>query len=366
MLEQSTAGLRAVVTDALSRADVTDPRSVWRGLGESGVLRALYRPRLDLTRLAVLLEELDRRCPAGVVLSACVQVATVIPLLGDPGAGAVAARVRQAALRGEAVVALAVTDRDAPGSELLDAATRAELREESVVVTGGKNWITNACHSDYALVLARHRAVRHFTSFCWVLVPATATGVSTLAVGEAWFAGAGLGHLSFNDVEVPRDHLVGTPGRALAGFARQIGTERLAGALWARALCRRVLADTHRWLTSPTPAGGRRWDNTAVRERFARCLVEQARIDALCAAHLDPDEGTRADRPSAAMLLKAAIAQGVEHILGECVHLRGADSFRAGGEAALRAAAAMFGIAGGATGAMLAGIADHAEEVLRG
>jgi hypothetical protein len=74
-----------------------------------------------------------------------------------------------------------------------------------------------------------------------------------------------------------------------------------------------------------------------------------------------------ADAQSAAagMALKAAVGASVEQILGECADLRGADAFRDGGEASLRAEAAMFRVAGGATGAMLAGIADHADTLLR-
>ncbi|HXM56357.1 MAG TPA: acyl-CoA dehydrogenase family protein, partial [Candidatus Dormibacteraeota bacterium] len=105
------------------------------------------------------------------------------------------------------------------------------------------------------------------------------------------------------------------------------------------------------------------WENDAVRQRFARCLVELRRIEALCALHGD-GRRNREESAEATMVLKAAIAESVELILGECVQLRGADAFREGGEAALRAEAAMFGIAGGATGAMLSGIADHAAALL--
>jgi hypothetical protein len=64
------------------------------------------------------------------------------------------------------------------------------------------------------------------------------------------------------------------------------------------------------------------------------------------------------------MVLKAAVAQGTDQILGECLQLSGADAFRPGGVAELRTQAAMFGIAGGAEGAMLAGVAGYADELL--
>jgi citronellyl-CoA dehydrogenase len=64
------------------------------------------------------------------------------------------------------------------------------------------------------------------------------------------------------------------------------------------------------------------------------------------------------------MVLKASIAESLEHVLGECARLLGAEAFVDDGLAQLRSEAGMFGIAGGASGAMLAGIADHAEDLL--
>jgi acyl-CoA dehydrogenase len=343
-----------------------DTRAVWRALGQRALIGSLYhddvRRKLRSERLGVLLEELDRQLPVGVVLSVCVQVATVIPLLATMArAGTLAADAAGAALRGEAIVALAVTDSAVSGSSLLDAQTRVRVAADAVVVDGGKDWITNARQCDYALSLCRHAESRHFTSFRWVLIPAAAPGVSVINVGDALFPGAGLGNVRFDRVALTPGHLVGLPGRALTAFSRQIGAERWAGALWARAVCRRVLASTREWLMHRPSNCGTLWDNAAIRERFARCLVELARLDALCAHRgATRDE----DSPVADIVLKAAVGDAVDRILGECADLHGAESFRDGGEAILRAAAGMFGVAGGATGAMLAAIADHADAIL--
>jgi alkylation response protein AidB-like acyl-CoA dehydrogenase len=351
------------LSDALDGVPA-DARAVWRALGRRGVISELYPggPDPAPARLGALLEGLDARLPTGVVLSICVQVATVIPLLLESSRrSARAGELAEACTGGEAIVALAVTDAAAAGSDLLSSGTELRQTEWGAALHGGKDWITNACLCDHALVLARHRPARHFTSFRWVVVPVPAEGLTVHPAGGGLFAGAGLGHLGFDGVEVGDAALVGEPGRGLASVARRLGTERLAGALWARALCRRVLAGTHRWLAGRGLDGRTLWDNDAVRQRFARCLVELRRIEALCALH---DGGAREQPTEATMVLKAAIAESVDLILGECVQLRGADAFREGGEGTLRAEAAMFGIAGGATGAMLAGIADHASTLL--
>jgi acyl-CoA dehydrogenase len=345
-------------------------RALWRALGSGGVIDALYpeRPAREAVdpapaRLCALLTELDARYPVGVTLSVCVQVALGLPLMARAAAGGgLAADVAAAARRGEVLLAIAVTDASGAGSDVLGAGTQVKVGAGGLVLSGGKDWIANAAHHDYALVLSRQQEARHFTSFSWVLVPASTPGVSVIPTGGELFTGAGVAHLRFAGVRLPVTHLTGPPHRALAMFARQAGTERLAGALWSRAMCRRVLATTRKWLGARASGGGVLWDNPAIRERFARCLVEWARLDALCQAYMTLPAVT--SRDAAAMVLKAAAGDSTDKILAECASLRGADGFRAGGEAMLRCEASMFGIAGGATGAMLAGISGYADELL--
>lgn len=362
MSERGIAFRRAVA----ATAQATDARALWRGLGRAGVLARLHdagdEPAgLDRELLGILIAELDAHQPLGAVLAVCVQVASAVPLLRTAADGSPLARaVLAQAIRGESVVALAATDAAVAGSALMDMGTWVDLDGDVATLSGGKDWISNAAACDFALVLARHRPARHFTSFCWVLVPAGHPGVSCEPATSRHFAGAAVGHLRFADVRLDRGHVVGRPGLALADFARHIGTERLAGALWARALCRRALADTYGYLSGRSTGERTLWDNAAVRERFARCLVEWSRLDAMCAAHT-----SAAPTMTAGMLLKAAYAESVDRILDECVNLRGADAFRDGGLAEIRAQAAMFGIAGGATGAMLAGVAEYVDDVLR-
>jgi acyl-CoA dehydrogenase len=346
-------------------------RAVWAALGEAGVLAALYdgsqgergrshAPCAD--HLADLLAALDARVPLGIVLGACVQVATALPILREHAGAGPAAAAYESALRGESLLALAATDAAGAGSDLMSLGTTARLSADHLVLDGEKRWITNACNCDFALVLARHRPQRHFTSFLWVLVPTDAPGVQTSPSTGALLAGSETGTIRLREVVLGRDHVLGTPGRGLATFARHIATERLAGGLWAGSMCRRALADTRRRLAARPLGDASTWDNAAIRERFARCLVGVWRIDAACDAYRATHGGP--DALLTSMLLKTAVAESLDAVLSECAQLVGADAFAPRGLAQLRAEASMFGLGGGAGGAMLAGIADHATDLL--
>ncbi|MFD7660968.1 acyl-CoA dehydrogenase family protein, partial [Actinosynnema sp. NPDC059797] len=256
-----------------------------------------------------------------------------------------------------ATTALAATD-EAAGSDLTALGTEVAVEGDELVVRGAKRWITNATHATWLLVLARRRPGPHFTNFSWVLVPADAPGVTVRPADTDLFAGGGVGHLQFDDVRVPADHLVGRPGRGLAGFARHIAVERLAGALWAVALCRRALDAAKRSLTAREGL----WQLDGVRQRFATCLVQvhqlRALADGLAERIATDHDGT------AGALLKASVGLTVDRVLAECAHLHGAEGFTAAGPHLLRAEAGVFGVGGGVTEVVLGGVADQADRLL--
>jgi citronellyl-CoA dehydrogenase len=309
------------------------------------------------------MRELDARHPTGVVLAVCVQVAAGLPVLSTGIAGSALARAAyQQVCSGEAMLALAATDAGAAGSDLLRLGTRIDIGEHGLLVDGEKRWITNARSARWLLVLGRHRPQTHFTSLAWALVPADAPGVGQAAADGGTFAGAAVGHLSFNAVSLTPEHLLGAPGRGLAVFGRHVTTERLCGALWASARARRVLSATRRLLSERPMGEATMWDNAAVRATFARCVLEWWRVEQLANG-----QATALDEPDAlttSMLLKSSVAEGLQAVLDGCARLHGADGYAPGGLAALAAESTMFGIAGGATDAMLAGVADQAEQLL--
>ncbi|MGW3095100.1 acyl-CoA dehydrogenase family protein [Streptomyces sp. NPDC001102] len=349
-----------------------DAREVLAALAREGCFERLYpdgpAARIDAVLLRRLLSAADARGPQGLVLALLVQLATALPLLAQTASTPVAEKALRAALEGQALLALAATDEQA-GSDLAALATRVDLTvaegaDGAVVLDGTKRWVTSATTADHALVLARHRPGRHFTSFTWLLVPLGAPGVTVHPAGTDLFAGSGVGHLTFSQCRLDRGHLLGRPGRGLALFARNIAVERLASAAWGTELCRRVLSETAERLAGRTIDGTPLDRNPAVRQRLAECAVRVSALDALWHASHERITGER--DATAAAVLKAASGATVEHVLSACAQLWGADGFTAGGIQQLRAEAALFGIGGGATEVVLDTVADRLVPLVEG
>ncbi|MBT2383356.1 acyl-CoA dehydrogenase family protein [Streptomyces sp. ISL-11] len=367
LLDPAAADVDGLLADALAALpDDADARRTAAALGAAGALARLYAGlpagRLHPVPLRKLLAAAEARGRQGTVLALCVQLASALPLLAEGAArSAPAARTLSAVTAGEELLALAATDESA-GSDLTALTTEVDLGEDTLTLRGTKRWVTSALTAGHALVLARHREGRHFTSFTWVLVPLSAPGVTVRAVETELFEGAGLGHIELAGVTLPRDHLVGRPGMGLALFARHIATERLASAAWAIALCRRVLADTERRLAGRTVDGEPLSRSPLVRHRLAGCAVE---VSALHALWTQLHERIATDRDgTAAALLKAASGTTVEHVLAVCGQLQGADGFGTDGVQRLRAESQVFGIGGGTTEVVLGTVADRLDAVL--
>jgi citronellyl-CoA dehydrogenase len=344
----------------------TGAKEIISALGKAGVFTRLYgeRPagRLDPVLLRRLLCAAEARGSQGVVLSLLVQMATAVPLLAEAASTPLAAKTLRSALDGTAMLALAATDAES-GSDLASLGTTVKIGDGDVSVSGTKRWVTSALSADYALVLARHRPGRHFTSFTWVLVPLSAPGVTVRPADTDLFQGSGIGHIEFSEVVLGREHLLGRPGRGLALFARHICVERLASAAWGVDLCRRVIAETERRLSGRLVDGVPLARQPGVRQRLADCAVQ---VSALHALWMTSCERIAVDRDStAAAVLKAASGATVERVLTVCGQLQGADGFSTGGVQHLRAEAAVFGIGGGPTEVVLDTVADRLGTVLR-
>ena len=90
--------------------------------------------------------------------------------------------------------------------------------------------------------------------------------------------------------------------------------------------------------------------------------MEIHKLDALCAGVAGGPDGP--PTPADGMVLKIAGADTVATVLDVCARLWGADGFGDAGVQWLRAEAAMFGIAGGATEPLLTALADRLPELI--
>jgi len=202
----------APLADRMDREDYF-PREVFARLGEHGFLGITIPEKfgglgLSYIAQALVLEEIARVSPA-LALS----VGAHSNLFADNVARNADDDQRAAFLppiaSGEAVGALALTEPDA-GSDAVSIRTTALRHGNHYVLNGTKQFITNGPVADALLVYAKTAPEKGPKGISAFLVRRDAPGFSvTKSLDKMGMRGSPTGELAFQDVEVPRDQLVG-------------------------------------------------------------------------------------------------------------------------------------------------------------
>jgi len=219
----------APIADRMDREDYF-PRDVFARLGAQGFLGLTVPERyggLELSYLAqaLVLEEIARVSPA-LALS----VGAHSNLFADNVARNADDDQRAAFLppiaSGEAIGALALTEPDA-GSDAVSIRTTAERRGGHYVLNGTKQFITNGPVADSMLVYAKTDPGKGPKGISAFLVRRDVPGFSVAkSLDKMGMRGSPTGELAFQDVEVPRDQLVGKENDGVRIMMSGLNVER--------------------------------------------------------------------------------------------------------------------------------------------
>lgn len=206
----------------------------------------------------------------GVGLGLLSQIDIGARILSEHGGSAHLAARLAAALAGEEILALGLTEADC-GSDLRGIATQARKVEGGWRLDGAKWGISNLAVADACIVLARTgdptRPIGGFTLF---YVPRTYAGVAIgPALDTAGHPGT-LGQAVYEDVFVPDEAVVGKPGQGLLHLMSSLAYERVMIAARALGACEAMLAEGVA--------------HARARETFGRPLVDNQHVQFLLAS----------------------------------------------------------------------------------
>ncbi len=206
------------------------PREVWRRMGELGLLGLRTPPayrgeETDLLTIGIAVEEIARgdvNCTYGIFIAALAG-----EMIGRLGAEELRVRWLPPMTRGEAVIALALTEPGA-GSDAQNLACRAVRDGEQYVITGEKSGISLGMVADAGIVFARTDLAKKAAGVTAFLVPLDLPGVARSPLRDMGSRAVGRAVLSFDHVRVPVSHRLGEEG---TGFS-----EVMKGFDWNRVL----------------------------------------------------------------------------------------------------------------------------------
>ena len=234
-------------------------------------------------------------------------------------------------LAGEIRSSFCMTEPDVASSDATNMQATAFIEGDCVVLNGRKWWSSGLGHPHCRLLIfmgITDRSASRYQRHSMILVPLETRGVNIermVPVFGSYDAPFGHGEVSFNDVRVPLDHIIGGPGRGFEIAQGRLGPGRIhhcmrtlgAAERALELLCRRSL---HRVaFGKPLAELGANADVIA----NARIMLEQARLLTLKAAWMLDKSGTKGARSEISQI-KVAVPNIALDIIDQAIQMHGA------------------------------------------
>jgi len=199
----------------------------------------------------------------------------IAPSIRDFGSELLQAKYLVPTLRAEIAWCLGMSEPGA-GSDLAGLSTRAEMYDDRFVVRGQKIWTSGAAHADHCFCFVRTdpKAPKH-GGISVLVIDMKAPGVRVRPLPDLTDRGhADFNEVFFDDVVVPRDHLVGPLHQGWSISAGSLAHER--GMMWLASAARLdgTLERLQALARRPGPDGRRVGDSERFRDTFASLYVD--------------------------------------------------------------------------------------------
>jgi citronellyl-CoA dehydrogenase len=250
------------------------PDSVFRRAGELGYL-GLCMPEDhggqggDYFYSLVRAEAFSHSGSGGLNLGLSVQSDMVMPPIEHFGTDDQKERYLAPSISGEKIACLGISEPSA-GSDVAAIRTRFERDGDHFIVNGSKTFITNGARADFILLLGKTDPDAGHRGVSILLVDMASPGVTvTGTLKKMGMHASDTAEISFEDVSVPAENLLGEDGKGFYQISWQLQGERLVGAIMAVAGAERVFEQTLEYIQSREAFGAPLGKLQAIRHRMA-------------------------------------------------------------------------------------------------
>lgn len=208
-------------------------KDLFKKMGNLGFLGIRYGPQyggqgLDYWYDTLFLEELGHIEALGLSVAIAVQTHMATPAIDEFGSDYLKETYLKAAIAGEMIGAIAVTEPDA-GSDVAALSTTAKKDGGDYLINGSKIYITNGTQADFFTLLAKTSEEPGYHSFSLLVVPADLPGVTVGRKLEKLGTHiSDTAELFFDNVRVPDRNRIGKEGEGFIYQMKQFQHERFA------------------------------------------------------------------------------------------------------------------------------------------
>ncbi|MGR4871615.1 acyl-CoA dehydrogenase family protein [Variovorax sp. LARHSF232] len=226
---------------------------------------------------------------------------------------------------GEKTLCFGLSEPDA-GSDVFGMRTRAVRDGDDWLITGTKQWITNAPYADFAMVFAvtdEEKARAHKGGITGFLMPTDAPGFSVPSVIPVMgHLGADIGIVSLDQVRVPDTHRLGPVDRGLSVALDGVNAGRLSMAASCLGLARWALDQALDYSKVRKTFGQPIAEHQAVQIMLAECAMDIYAVKSMI-RHVAwlVDQGQAATKEVS--IVKAFSTEAAGRVFDRCIQVHG-------------------------------------------
>jgi acyl-CoA dehydrogenase len=306
------------------------PRALHKKAAEAGILGLRYPEEygghsdgFDIFHGMTQTEELSRVGAGGLTASLMTHGIGLPPILAT-GSDEMKRQVATPVLAGDKIIALGITE-PSGGSDVAQLKTLAEKRGDRYIVNGSKMFITSGMRADW-LTCAVRTGGEGAGGVSLLLIDLEAKGVSRTRLDKMGWHCSDTAAIYFEDVEVPKENLIGPENGGFIGIMRNFNSERLGMAMGCCAFARVCLREAAEWAQQRVTFGKPLVGHQSIRIKLAdmarQINTTQAWVD-LCAWQVQQG----CDQPADFAMLKVQATQMLEAVAREAAQVLGGASY---------------------------------------
>ena len=259
--------------------------AVFKKLGDLGLLGLKYPEEyggagLDFSYSMVMAEALGACACGGVPMAIGVHTDMATPALARFGSDELRREFLAPSIAGDRVSCLGVSE-PGGGSDVAAIKTTARQDGGDYVINGTKMWITNGLKADWCCLLANTGDGPAHKNKSLIVVPMDAPGITKQKIRKIGMMSSDTAQLFFDDVRVPRRHLIGQEGLGFTFQMLQFQEERLWGAASSLRGLDRLIDLTIAYTRERKAFGKSLLDNQVIHFRLAELRTEVEALRAL-------------------------------------------------------------------------------------
>lgn len=258
--------------------DRRTPRDIWKKMGDLGFLGLSYPEEyggsnLDFFYDVVFNEELGRTNSGGFAITQQVVQYMSGPYILKYGSDALKKKYIPGIVSGDLISSIGITEPGA-GSDAQNIQTKAVRDGDHYIVNGSKTFITNGVYGDLIVTVVKTDPDAGAAGVSLLVIEQKMEGVTATKLKKLGWHSSDTAELSFDNVRVPVENLIGEEGRGFYYLMNGLQLERLCAVPAAVTGCEKAIEVTLQYM-SERQAFGRPINKFQVlRHRMAQLASE--------------------------------------------------------------------------------------------